>query len=166
MTTRHLHVLAIYPSVETGACLLTVPRQCIFGDETPVISQWDYWLWNSEEPATAIEIARKAREIQGLDYKTGPAIVSEIDDDPFPIRINAMLELLHYEKRMGDATLHFQEHEEADGITDDTLRRQELYVDQHDIRSAVRHALTFLRRARESEQFALELWPYPPNGRA
>ena len=161
MTTKRLHVLGI--SGDTGGCRLTVPRACIFQGQTPEISEWDYWFWDGEEPATAIEIARKAREIQGLDYKTGPAVVCEAED--YEVNpLNAMLALLHYERRMGDATLHFQSYALTSQITDDTLKRQDLYVDQIDVRAATRHAITLLRRARESREFALALWPYPPNG--
>lgn len=165
MTTKHLHVLAIYPSEETGWCRLTVPRSCMFGTETPTITEWDYGVWPQSVPAVAIAIARKARETQGLDYKTGPAIVSEDDDDPYPIRMNAMLELLHYEKRMGDGTLHFQEPEEASKITESHLRSNHIYVANHDIMSATRHALTLLGQARADRALAHELWPYPPNGK-
>jgi predicted heme/steroid binding protein len=137
----------------------------MFGDDDPEIAEWDYGVWPQEVPAVAINIARYARETQGLDYKTGPAVVSETDDDPFPIRINAMLELLHYEGRMGDATLHFQEPGYAYDITDDHLHRNHMYVANHDILSATRHALAFLKLARQDEAFAHELWPYPPDGR-
>lgn len=165
MTTKFLHVLAIYPSEETGWCRLTVPRTCMFGDDDPEITEWDYGVFHGEEPAVAIAVARYARETQGLDYKTGPAIVSEMDDDPFPIRINAMLEFLHYEKRMGDSTLHFQEPDAARLITDDHLRSNHMLVGQYDIQAATRHALILLRQAREDRAFAHELWPYPPDGR-
>lgn len=163
MTTKRLHVFALSTGGETAGCLLTVPRACMFADQAPEILEWDYWTWNREDPATAIVIARKAREIQGLDYKTGPAVVCETDGN---IRINAMLELLHYEKRMGDATLHFQERDLTNRITDSILRQQEMYGEHPDIKSAIKHALALLRRARESREFALALWPYPSGGTA
>ena len=164
MTTKHLHVLAVYPSEETGWCRLTVPRTCIFGTEDSVITEWDYGTWTQPAPATAIAIARKARETQGLDYKTGPAVVCEMDDDRTAIQINAMLELLYYENRMGDATLHFQDNEQTSHITEDHLRSNHILVAQYDIQAATRHALTLLGRARQDEAFAHELWPYPPSG--
>src|SRR5215467_10270213 len=73
MTTPHLHVLAIDPGGSTGWCLLTVPRLCIFGPDPSEILERDYGEFHGAEEAQATEIARLAREIQGLDYKTGPA---------------------------------------------------------------------------------------------
>lgn len=177
MTTKHLHLLAIDGGGETGWCRLTVLRASIFGDEDPSVIEWDYGTFNGPEPGQAIAIARLARETQGLDYKTGPAIIAERwDIDPSfkntdpevmsPVRINAQLELLQYERRMGDSTLHFQSRALAfHTYTDERLRRLELYVPGPDhIRSATKHALMGLRRAREKREIGLKLWPYPPNG--
>ena len=177
MPTKNLHVLGIDPGGETGWCWLTVRRAAIFGPENPDVLEWDYGTFNGPEPGQSIAISRKAREIQSLDYKTGPAIMSErwdidpafksTDQETFsPVRINAQLQLLHYEKRMGDATLHFQGRAQAfHTYTDERLKRLGLYVPGPDhIRSATKHALMALRRARERRDFALELWPYPPNG--
>ena len=75
-----------------------------------------------------------------------------------------MLELLHYEKRMGDATLHFQERILIKNVTDEVLKRQHMLGSQPDIKAAIKHALIVLRRAREDTDFAYALWPYPPNG--
>lgn len=176
MTTRHLHILGIDPGGTTGWVLLTVARAAIFADEEPGILEWDYGELNGPEPGQSIAIARMAREIQGLDYKTGPAILSEQwDIDPSfkstdqerysPVRINAQLQLLDYENRMGDSTLHFQSRSQAFRVTDERLGHHGLYVEgSKHIRAATKHAITGLRRARESRKFALELWPYPPNG--
>jgi hypothetical protein len=181
MTTPHLHVLGIDPGKATGWCLLTVPRLCIFGDEPSAIWEFDYGELHGDEEAQAIELARLAREIQGLDYKTGPAVMSEDwDIDPHfkstdpetlsPVRIGAMLRLLHYQDKMGDSTLHFQSRSLPQGskaTTDERLKRAGLYVPGPDhIRMATKHAIIVLRRARENEDFAHSLWPYPPNGQA
>jgi hypothetical protein len=167
MTTTHLHVFAIdgtgdilEPHVGTGWAWLTVPRLSIFGDQEPEISAWDYGLFHGCQAATAIVIARKAREIQGLDYKTGPAIVL----DGMAIKLSAMVQLLDHEKRMGDSTLHFQHRDDASKLTDDSLRRLSMYVGNEQISTAVKHGLTLLRRAKQDEAFAHERWPYPPNG--
>jgi hypothetical protein len=177
MTTPHLHVIGIDPGGTTAYCRITVPRLCIFGDEEADILEWDYGEWYAAEPAMSLEVARLVREVQGLDYKTGPAVVAEQwDIDPSfkstdqetysPVRINAQLEFLHWEGRMGDATLTFQSRTIAFGtFTDARLKKRGLYVEGSDhIRAATKHALTALRRARENVQFAHELWPYPPNG--
>ena len=170
MTTPHLHVMAIdgtgdiwHPAEDagTGWCWLTVPRLSIFGDQESEITAWDYGLLHGSQPVTAIAIARKAREIQGLDYRTGPAIAM----DDTAVRLNAMVELLCHEQRAGDGTLHFQPRTLAEKITDDTLRRLHMHVGHDNICMAVRHGLALLRRAKRDEAFAHELWPYPPNGR-
>ena len=158
MTTKHLHVFAI---TRTGGCLLTVRRTCIFAGQTPEIAQWDHWIWDEEEPAAAIAIG-KPEHIQVMDYKIGPAIISEDSDESSDL--NAMLILLHYEKRTGDSTLHFSQPEAADTIDDDVLKRQGMYGEHAGIKAAVKHALAILREAREDREFALELWPYPPDG--
>lgn len=171
MTTPHLHVFAIdgtgdiwHPDDDAGAgwCWLTVPRLSIFGSQDAEISSWDYGIWHGSQPATAIDIARKAREIQGLDYKTGPAIV--LDDTA--VRLNAMVELLCHERRASDSTLYFQHRDTALKITDDSLRRLHMHVGNENICMAVRHGLACLRRAKRDTAFAHELWPYPPNGTA
>lgn len=178
MTTVNLHVLGVDPGGTTGWCLMTVLRSAIFADADPSIVEWDYGELTGPEPRQSIELARMCREIQGLDYKTGVAVMSEQwDGDPSfsstdqevfsPIRINAQLELLHWENKMGDATLHFQSRtiKAGKGVSDDRLRKLGIYVEgSRHIRDATKHALHSLRRARESRSFALDLWPYPPTG--
>jgi hypothetical protein len=170
MTTPHLHVFAIdgtadiwFPSEDAGVgwCWLTVPRLSVFGRQTPEITAWDYGIWHGSQPATAVNIARKAREIQGLDYKIGPAII--LDDTA--MRLNAMVELLNYEVRMGDGILCFQDRNLTKKITDNDLRRLHMHVAHPNICTAVKHALVCLRRARRNAAFAHELWPYPASGR-
>jgi hypothetical protein len=177
MTTVNLHVLGIDPGGTTGWVLLTVLRSAVFADAAPDIIEWDYGELTGPEPKQATEIAQMAREIQGLDYKTGPAIMAEQwDHDPgfkvadrevySPVRINAQLELLQYQNKIGDSTLSFQSRSIAfRAYTDERLKRLGLYVEgSTHIRSATKHAMTTLRRAREQRKFALSLWPYPPTG--
>ena len=178
MTTVNLHVLGIDPGGTTGWCLLTTLRSAIFMEAEPVIVEWDYGELTGPEPKQSLEIAQMCREIQGLDYKTGPAVVAEQwDADPnfhstdqeqySPIRINAQLQLLHYQGKMGDSTLTFQSRtiKTGKGVRDDKLKRLGIYVpgSKH-IQDATKHALNALRRARENRDFGLALWPYPPNG--
>lgn len=177
MTTPHLHVLAIDPGGSSGWCLLTVPRYCVFGDEPSEILERDYGEFHGAEAAQAEAIARLAREIQGLDYKTGPAvIVEDWDIDPrfkstdpetlSPVRIGAMLTLLRHQKHLGDSTLHFQGRTIAkQTMPDDRLKKYHMWTGSDHINDAHKHAITALRRARENEAFAHELWPYPANGR-
>jgi hypothetical protein len=170
MTTPHLHVFAIdgtadiwhqHESAGAGWVCLTVPRLSIFGKQTPEITEWDYGIWHGSQAAMATCIARKAVEIQGLDYKTGPAIV--LDDTA--VRINAMVELLRHQGRTGDGIVYFQPREAIKPITDDTLRAQHIYVAHPNISTAIKHALACLRRARRNAAFAHEMWPYPASGR-
>lgn len=145
----------------------------MYGDEPSQIIEHDWGEFTGPEPKQSIEIARLAREIQSLDYKTGPAIICEAwDIDPrfhsidpeilSPIRIGAQLELLKEQKQLADATLHFQSRSLAfSTATDDRLKRWRLWVQGSDhVRAALRHAITALRRARENPEFIKELWPY------
>jgi hypothetical protein len=162
MTTNHLHVLALCPrEEETGWTWLTVPRLSIFGNQTSSITEWDYGVLRGHAPDVAIQIARKAREIQGLDYRTGPAILVDMGSD----RLRHMLEFLHYEKRMGDATIHFASNEATARINDGRLKTLGMHVHSELIDTATGFALYHLGQARKDMQIAHELWPYPPNGR-
>lgn len=169
MTTPHLHVFAIKPGESTAWCRLTVPRLSIFSTDDSAILERDYGVWHGEAPAQAIQAARLVVTVQGLDYKTGPAVISERWDQDieelWPASINSMLRLLHYEKRMGDATFHLLSKKVArHAVNDSLLHKARMYVEQPDIRDAHRLAITTLRRARENRSFAHELWPYPANG--
>lgn len=179
MTTRNIHVLAIDPGKTTGWVILTVPRLSIFADEPSRILEWDYGEFTGPEPVQATAIAELARVTQSLDYLTGPAIIVEgWDQDPnfkstdeetlSPVRLGAMLSLLSFQKKLGDATIHFQSRTLAFGskaTTDEKLKKYGLYVEGSDhIRAAIKHAIVALRRARENTQFAIALWPYPANG--
>lgn len=172
---KNIHVMGIDPGATTGWYNITVARKAIFGDEPPVIIEVDYGEFTGDEAYQAVEIARLAREIQGLDYKYGPAIICEAwDQDPgfkstdpetlSPVRIGAMLALLRFEKKLGDSTLHFQSRALAfSTATDERLKKWKLWVQGSDhIRAASRHAIVALRRARENPEFAIELWPGDP----
>lgn len=169
--TPELHVIGVDPGGTTGVCRITVPRLAIFGNEPSSIIEWDYFALNGPEPQQATELARYVRETQSLSYKIGPAIVPEQwDQDPSfkstdpealsPVRINAMIVLLKYQKLLGDATVTFQSRTiAATTATDDRLRKWRMYVNQRDIRAATRHAITALRRASQNPEFADLLWP-------
>ncbi len=171
MTTKHLHIMGVDPGGDSGWARLTIPRNSIFGDQEPEILERDYGLFRGPEPEQATNLARKAREIQSLDYKTGVAIIVEAwDQDPTfkstdpealsPVRLGAMLALLQHQGKLGDATLHFQSRTIAKTtVTDERLHRLHLYVANDHIRDAHRHAITGLKRARNSPTFARELWP-------
>jgi hypothetical protein len=175
MPPKNIHVMGIDPGSTTGWFVITVDRKCIFGDEPRKILEIDYGEFTGDEAYQATELARLAGEIQSLDYKYGPALIVEAwDQDPgfkstdpetlSPVRIGAMLTLLKYQKRMGDATLHFQSRALAFGTaTDERLHKWQLWVKGSDhIRAASRHAIVALRRAAENPEFAISLWPGDP----
>jgi hypothetical protein len=159
----------------------------LFGREDSRIIEWDYGEFTGPEPQQALDIARLARETQGLAYKVGPAIIMEswdqdpkfrsTDQDPLsPVRLGAMLKLLEHLTvnslnqlgLLGDATLTFQGRTMAKSTaTDDRLKAWGLYTKGSDhIRDATRHAITGLRRAKQSVEFRDRLWPnaYNPHG--
>lgn len=174
--TPELHVLGVDPGGGTGWCRLTVPRLAIFGREKPEILEWDHGLLAGDENDQAIALSRIAREVQSLTYKVGPAIVCEAwDQDPrfkstdpealSPVRIGAKLSLLQRQGQLGDSTLTFQGRTIAKTTyTDERLKVLGLYVPQKDTRDSVRHALTLVRRARQSRDLAATLWPYAARG--
>jgi|SRR5215472_11014971 len=173
MTATELPLLALDPGGTTGWYLVIVPRDSIFGWEDPRVIEYDYGEFDGPLPQQAMAIARLAREIQGLTYKVGPAIVCEAwDIDPefkvtdpetlSPVELGAMLKMLQHQKLLGDATLHFQQRSLAKScMTDERLKRRRLWVEgSRHIRDACRHAYTGLRRANENIDFAKELWTY------
>jgi hypothetical protein len=170
--TPEIIVIGIDPGGTTGWCRITVPTLSIFGKWPSEIIEWDYGALNGPEAKQAQEIARYAREQQGLCYGVGPAIVTEAwDQDPSfkstdsqalsPCRINAMLELLDYMDMLGDSTLTQQPRTMAmTTMTDERLHKRRMYVAHKDIRAATRHAITALRRAHTNPDFRAKLWPY------
>ena len=166
MTTPHLHVLGIAPGDSSAWCLLTVPRLSIFGCEPSSILDRDYGEFHGTEESQATEIARLAREIQGLDYKTGPAVITgSYDIDLESLRIGAMIGLLHFQGKLADSTITFQGRTVArETVTDKQLKRLHYWTGSPNINDAHRHAITALRQAKADPEFAHKLWPYPPDG--
>jgi hypothetical protein len=172
MAPRHLHLIGIDPGGTTGYCRLTIPRESIFGDAPSELWERDYGEFQGSEEEQAVDIATWVREVEGLDYPNGPAIVTEAwDQDPTfkstdpaalaPARINAMLHLLKFMGKLSNATLTEQSRVLAKSTaTDERLKAWGLYTSgsPHE-RDAHRHAITALRRARNNSDFAKELWP-------
>lgn len=173
MATPHLHVLGIDPGGTTGWALLTVPRASIFGSQPASFLTIDYGEFFGPEDEQAIAIARLAREVQSLDYKIGPALVVE-DFDLLPhysstnaetvlspVRIAAKIALLHHLGQTGDSKLIMQGRTIAKSTaTDDRLRAWGLYIAREGdhIRDGMRHAITALRRAKDSAEFRSRMW--------
>jgi hypothetical protein len=172
MVMKHLNVIGITPGETTGWAVLTIPRGSIFGDDDPDIIEWDYGRFTGTAELQAVALARLAREIQSLEFKTGPALIIEAVpfdlDDPdsmVAVYVGAMLRLLRHQKQVGDSTLTFQPMDIifSDATTDARMKKLGLYIpDRDEINDAARHALTALRRARDDLDFAKSLWPYPP----
>jgi len=173
MTATEISVLAIDPGGTSGWYWISIPRDCIFGYEDSRVVEFDYGEFTGDLAYQAEEIATLARELQGLEYKVGPAIICEAwDIDPAfkvtdletlsPVELGAMLKLLRRQKKLADCSLHFQQRGQAFScMTDERLRKRGLWIEGSDhIRAACRHAYTALRRANENLAFAKELWPY------
>ena len=183
-----IHVLGIDPGGTTGWCRLTVPRASMFEDEASRIVEWDYGCFYGQEEQQTIAICRLAREIQGLAYRIGPALVCEDwDSDPSfkstdpealsPVRIGAMLRFAMAlqgtaainragSSMFGDATLTFQGRTIAKSTaTDERLKAWGLWTTVTHTRDATRHAITALRRARQDPELAARMWPAAANYR-
>ena len=180
MTPPHLHVIGVDPGKTTGWCRLTVPRASIFGDEAGAITEWDYGELTGPEPDQVMQIARLARETQGLDYLIGPAfVVEDFDIEPHnvttdpellsPVRIAAMLSFVFHlgshssVSLTGDARMILQSRGQAKSTaTDDRLKKWGLYAPGSDhVRDATRHAITAIRRAKTSPELRAQLWNDP-----
>lgn len=169
--TKNIHVIGVDPGGTTGWCRVTVPRASIFDRARSEIVEWDYGELAGPEVSQVFAFTRLVRETQSLDYKIGPAIVCESwDIDPrfkstdpealSPARIGAMLLYARECGQMGDAMVGFQSRVLAKTtLTDDRLRAAGMYVaGSAHIRDATRHALTFLRRAKQSQDLREEMW--------
>ena len=170
MPSTYLNLLAIDPGGTSGWAHFIIPRVCMFGDQPSEITSWSTGEVRGDEDRQALELASLARQIQGLDYKNGTAIICEDFDfgSPLsnkelysPVRIAAKLQLLHHMHKMDDATFSLQSRTMAKShATDARLRAWGFWVpnsEDHE-RDAVRHALTILKRARQKRVVRNRLW--------
>jgi hypothetical protein len=171
MPPATLHVIGIDPGGTTGWARFTVPRKCLFGNAPSAVLEWDHGEFYGSEINQTQAIARMVREIQSLDYQVGPALVVEdwtiminnVTTDPeslSPVRIAAMLQYAKFRGELGDATITLQDRGIAkQTMTDERLQRAGYYVRGSDhVRDATRHAITALRRARDSDELRDEMW--------
>jgi hypothetical protein len=166
MPPAHLHVMGLSLGSVSGYCILTVPRDSIFGYASPEFLDRRAGEFQGPETKQAIDIARLLRGVQGLDFRVGPAVVmgeplmaNEIDEeDLIEFRINAMLMLLKFEGKLGDSMMInlFAVLE----IEEKKLRRMGLHYNKDHVNDAVLLALTALRQARGNFDLAKSLWPY------
>jgi hypothetical protein len=167
---RNLNIMGVTPGETTGWAIITIPRGSIFGNYAPEIIEWDYGLFNGPAAEQAMSIARLMREVQGLEFGTGPALIietaafsSEDKDAMIAVYIGAMLQLLQHQKMIGDGTLNYQHMDLAfsDLTTDVRMKKLGLLVrDCDEVNDAARHAITALHYARADLEFAKKLWPY------
>lgn len=180
---KNIHVVGIDPGGTTGWCRLTIPRAAMFEGAPSRIVEWDYGVFSGAETEQVKAVCRLAREIQGLAYGVGPALVVEDwDSDPSfkstdpealsPVRIGAMLRFAHSlgadmtgwkvvgRSFLGDSTLTFQGRTIAKSTaTDERLKAWGLWSTITHTRDATRHAIVALRRARQNEEMAAAMWP-------
>lgn len=170
MTSNYLNLLAVDPGGVTGWAHFIIPRASMFGDAESEITDWNTGEVYGDEDSQAMALAGLIREIQGMDYKLGPAVVCEDFDfgsplsDPevySPVRIAAKLKLLHHMHKMDDARFVMQSRTMAKKTaTDERLKAWGFWVPsshEHE-RDATRHAITALRRARQRRAFREKLW--------
>ena len=171
MTSRERHVIGIDPGGTTGWALLTVDVRMLTGEMQSKILAWDYDEITGDENEQVNALCRLAREVQGLTYKIGPALVVEdFDVQPYnpttspemlsPVRLAAKLDYAAFRGELGDCKIVMQGRRMAkDTATDHRLHKWGLWVEgSDDIRDAVRHAMTALRRARDDEEFRQKMW--------
>jgi hypothetical protein len=171
---KEIHLIAIDPGKVTGWAHWIIPRRSMYepGYPSEVIDHYTGEIHGRESDQVA-KICRFIREVQGLSFRVGPAVVCEGFDfgsplsDPevySPVRIGAMLKFCFEQKNMkltGDARLIFQSRTMAKKTASDKrLRAWGLWVPSsrdHE-RDAERHAVTALRRARARREFRDRLW--------
>jgi hypothetical protein len=171
MPYPEIHVIGIDPGGTTGWARFTVPRDCMYGNERSSVVSWDYGELTGPEDVQVDNLCRLARQTQSLSYMVGPALVCEDwDVDPSfkntdteylsPVRIAAKLGYAIHLGKANDSRLTLQGRSIAfTTMNDDRLRRSGYWVEGSDhIRAATRHAITALRRAKESDKFRDVLW--------
>jgi hypothetical protein len=171
MTPPNLHVIGIDPGGTTGWARLTVPRESIYGRAPGEIIEWDFGQFYGPFEDQTHEIARLARETQSLDYKIGPALIVEgfdiMPSNPTtdqellsPVVIAAQLQYAKYRGELSDARIVVQGRTMAmSTATDQRLKAWGLYhPGAEHARDATRHAITFIRRAKDKPELRDEAW--------
>ena len=167
MASKELHVIAFILGHTTSWFRVTVPRASVFGDARPEFLSMLFDEITGTDIEQAIKIARLAREVQGLTYMEGPALIIEdvpLDDELdaesiMAIRIIAMLDMLKYQKQLDYATITLQPIDFAESVDDKVLKRAGMLVQGEEFRDAARHCIVALRRARDSDDVLGQMWP-------
>lgn len=172
MAKRYLlTVIGIDPGVTTGWAAITIPRDSIFGDEPGEIVSWKHGMIDGPETSQVQTLCRIARRY------LYPAIALE-DFDPrkplrgghetpylAPVRVASKIQMAIDLSMFGSCTgLEWQMPSLAmDTATDERLKRWGLYPPGKDHpKDATRHAITLIRRAKESPKLRERIFsPYP-----
>lgn len=170
----HLPLISVDPGEGTGIVLLTVPRGQIF-------EGWPYEgvnvVWyeeitgpEDEQADEIVELCWAVRERYRGDF---PLLLEDFSLRKFsrdaalltPVRLNAKIEYgvhLAADDWPGAVSVFKQPAALAmSTISDDRMKSYDLYaVGQKNARMAMAHALTFLRRARESASLRKKAWEH------
>lgn len=172
MPPKEIHVLGIDPGVTTGWAQITVPRMCIWGDEPARIVAWRTGQLRGRISDQVWATCDLVRQIQSLAYKIGPAVVVEDFEFGRPLKDPEVYTPVYFAQQLlfcrqktallNDATVTLQGRDIAkSSFTDDRLRAAGVFATRgqtdHE-RDALRHALTALRRARESFDLRCQMW--------
>lgn len=171
MPPREIHVIGIDPGVLTGWARITVPRKAIFGDEPSQVLDWKTGTWRGRVSDQVWHCCELARTTQSMAYKIGPALVVEDFDFGRPLKDPEVYTPVYFAQQLkfcrertallNDAKIVMQSRATAKStITDERLKAMGFWLrgQEDDERDALRHALTALRRAKNSLKFRLAMW--------
>lgn len=174
MTAGELPLISADPGEGTGIVLLTVPREEVF-DDAPYGGLRVIWYEEiiGAEDEQADQIMDLCWEVRERYRGHFPLLLEDFSLRKFsrdaalltPVRLNAKIEYgvhLAADDWLDAVTVFKQPAALAmDTIPDQRLKDYGLYaVGQKNARMAMAHALTFLRRARESASLRKKAWEY------
>lgn len=165
-----LNVVGIDPGGTTGWALLWIPTANVLLRDIDVLEdvEFDCGEWSGPEDEQA---AKFARFVAGI---TGPIIIEDFILRQFrqdanllaPVRVTAKMEYALYEMRLraGDPLAYRVKKQQPSmaksTATDDRLKDWGLWEPgKPHARDALRHAVTFLRRARTDRRIRIWGWP-------
>lgn len=160
-------VIALDPGGTTGWSIMQVHPESLIDPQCPILSNIDYWQ-HGQFTGNENRQAKEAAEL--IEQWPGAAVVIEdfilrkfLQDRDLlaPVRITARVEYALY---LRGQSFFKQQPSEAKGVaTDDRLKAWKLYrsegAEQH-ARDADRHAITWLRKAKERSVIRSYSWPH------
>jgi hypothetical protein len=169
---KEIHVIGIDPGVTTGWARITVPRLSLFGDLPSQIIKWETGQLRGRISDQVYEMCSIARMTQSLAYKIGPVLVVEDFDFGRPLKDPEVYTPVYFAQQLrfcyertallNDARIVMQSRATAKStMTDDRLQAIGVWNTRgqtdHE-RDALRHALTALRRAKNSFKVRIGMW--------